>query len=145
MNHVFHIVVNTLCRLDFGLCFHTLATFIHTDRHLSQVHLLIKRKLLVLLVLMKCCSSPAQGCLWLTSLFSLSINLSETFSDLLKQFECILPTKDVEVDVLILTDGSHRGLNVQIRVLRLPKKHTVGCLCQPYLWLLSLLFALFHF
>lgn len=46
---------------NFCLCFHTLPTFIHTDRHLSWIYLLIKRKPSVLLLLMKCCSSPVCG------------------------------------------------------------------------------------
>lgn len=57
---------------------------------------------------------------------------------MLKEFECVLPTEVMEVDILIfLMDGRHGSLNVQVHVRRLPKKYTVGCLCQPYLRLLS--------
>lgn len=124
MNHVFHIVVKTLCRLDFGSCFHTLATFTHTDGHLSWVCIPARQEeaggaLSTSEVLL----FPCTGLLVVASLFSLSINLSEIFSNLPKELECVLPTNGVAVDILTsLTDGRHGSLNGQVHVLRLPKK-----------------------
>lgn len=99
-----------------------------------------QEEVIVLLVPVKCCSFPAQvAC---GNLFVLSFN---TF--VWDPAEgCLLPTKGVEVDILVaLADGRHGNRDVQVYVCRLPRKCTEGCLCQPYLRLMNLLLTLFHF
>lgn len=139
VNHVFHIVVKALCRLDFALCFQTLVTFIHIWGYTCS-----SRRSSWCVQSDEVLLFPCMRLLVVKSLFSISINSSEIFSNLPKDFECVLPTKGTQVDTLIfLTDGWRGSLNVQVHVLRLPKNTLQGA-CVSHIYGCWVCFTVFY-